>query len=125
MVYWHFKSAAPAFSYFRKPPALLSSSKAPSRPLLCFMVYLLLTSLFAHEPHEPCFSYNITHCKYQPGLTNDMNQPLDSRGHFKMEGNMKIHLKPVSTAETSGISLQRSVMGFSIFQDRLLDRKMR
>lgn len=43
---------------------------------------------------------NITHRKYQPRLTNDQEQPLDSRGHCETGGNMKIHLKPVTIAET-------------------------
>lgn len=43
---------------------------------------------------------NITHHKYQPRLTNDQEQPLDSRGPCETGGNMKIHLKPVTIAET-------------------------
>lgn len=48
------------FLHYREPPALLSYSKAPWWLPPQFMVYLLLTSLFTHWPHEPRFSTLLT-----------------------------------------------------------------
>lgn len=86
----------------------------------CFMVFPFLTV---------CSLGRVSHVSHIPLQASTWIDGRSEPASWQLrlcetQGNMKIHLKPVTAAETSAVSLRR-VRHTRTLQDRLLDGKMR